>query len=171
MTACHSLLCDAIPILAAHVHYGVCSKRPFTRQMKAFERCSILQEFLFSKGVGEKLCQLFRSYWKPPVLAEYLERAAMFTNSRESSLNLTDAVQTMFRSAFTHFLLYMVSRMNQDSNIDVLFSDGCPEAVEQLFLSLMDCLPLPKLDQLKLLAGSLPTPKPQEYTPQFPFFE
>ena len=170
MKACRSLLSDTIPILAAHVHDGFNFKRPFMQPMKASERCSKLKELLISKGVGEKLCQLFRSYWKPPVLAKYLERAATFTQNRKSSLNLTDAVQTMFRSAFTDFILYMVSRMKQDRNIDVLFSDGCTEAVEQLFLSLMDCLPLPKLNQLKLYAGSLPTPKLQEKTPQFPFF-
>ena len=138
--------------------------------MRASERCKKLRELLFRKRVGEKLCQLFRSCWKPPVLAEYLERAAAFTHSRESSLNLTDAVQTMFRSAFTDFLIYMVSRMNQSSNLDVLFTNST-EPVEELFLALIGCLPIPKLHQLKVFAGSLPAPKPQDNTPQFPFFE
>ena len=108
------------------------------------------------------------------MLAEYLERAAAFTHSRESSLNLTDAIQTMFRSAFTDFLIYMLSRMNQSSNLDVLFIDSDEEnskPVEELFLALLGCLPIPKLHQLKVFAGSLPTPKPQDNTPQFPFFE
>ena len=173
LTACRSLLDDIIPILAVR------TKRSFTQYTRASERCKKLRELLLTKGVGEKLCQLFRSCWKPSVLAEYLEKAASFTCSRESSLNVTDAVRTLFRDAFTDFLIYMVSQMNQNNNINVLFTDRTKpdeknsKPVEELFVALLGCLPIPKLDQLKVFAGSLPVPKPHltQYSPQFPFFE
>ena len=138
--------------------------------MKAGERSEKLNELLFVKGVGTKLCQMFKDCWHPNMMIEYLEIAAGFTRSRESSLNITDAIQSMFQSLFTNFMIVMITRMNAKRNLDVLFSeDNCSE-VEELFLSLLETMKPSKLDQLKTLAGSLAQPQPLEYQPRFPFF-
>lgn len=172
MTSCQHFLKEVIPVLASHVNYGTRSNGPFTRPMRASERNSILRELLEGKGLGLKLLKVFRSCWKPSVMAEHLERAAIFTQSHESSLNITDAVQAVFQSLFTDFMIVMISRINENRNIDILFSpDGNSDAVRQLFLTLIDSIPVPKFEQLKILASSLPIPRPQEHQPSFPFFE
>ena len=78
---------------------------------------------------------LFRSCWKPSA-AEYLEKAAAFTCSRDSSLNVTDAVQTPCNRFSQHGVSNELS-----NNLNVLFTDGAkPEEknskpVEELFLA------------------------------------
>ena len=138
--------------------------------MKAVERSAMLKELLWDRGVGPKLCEMFRSCWTPPLMIEYLERAAKFTLTRESSLNITDAVQTMFHSSFTDFMVVMVTKINSMRNLDVLFTDKRSKVIDKLFLDLMGTVTPPKLAQLKTLAGSMAKPKPQDYQPTFPFF-
>ena len=170
MKACNRLLVEVIPVLASHVSYGTRSQGPFTKTMKAVERCNKLKELLIDKRVGKILCKLFRNSWRPHVMVEHLERAATFTQSQDSSLNITDAVQAMFQSYFTDFMIVMVTRINKDRNLDVLFTPDCNPVLESLFLSLLETFSSPKLAQLKILAVSLIQPKPQEYQPVFPFF-
>ena len=103
-------------------------------------------------------------------MAEYLEKAAMFTKDRESTLNITDSVQTVFKSLFFDFLVYLLSRVNEEFNIDVLFDADCTPAVQELFLDILRVFPLPKLSQLSVLSTSLPAPAP-DHSPRFPFFK
>ena len=138
--------------------------------MKAVERCNKLKELLIDKGVGKILCKFFRTYWHPHVMLEHLKCAAEFTRTQNSSLNITDCVQTMFQSTFTDFMVVMVTRINNNRNLDVLFAPDCNPVIESLFLSLLETLPYPKLSQLKILSTSLTQPQPQEYQPVFPFF-
>ena len=170
MNACDHLLKEVLPALTSHVSFGTKSKGPFTREMRASERSAKLRVLLWEKGVGPMLCRMFRSCWTPPIMTEYLERAAKFTQTRESSLNITDAVQTMFHSLFTDFMVVMVTRINTGRNLDVLFTDNCTPVLEKLFLELMGTVTPPKLDRLKMLAGSMAHPNPLDYQPMFPFF-
>jgi hypothetical protein len=170
MNACSYLQSEIIPVLASQVVYGTRSNGPFTRHMKASERKNKLRELLETKGVGQCLQRLFRTLWRPPVMTDYLEKAALFTRTYESSLNITDTVQTMFKSAFTEFMIIMLTRMNEGRNLDVLFEANSSQAVQDLFIDMIPSISLPKLDQLKTLANSIPHPKPQSYHPSFPFF-
>ena len=171
MSACERLLTAIIPILSSHVIYGTRSSGPFTRDMKAVERNAILRDLLESKGIGLRLCQLFRQCWGPSVMAEHLEKAAAFTRSRDSSLNITDTVQAMFQSSFTDFMVVMTTRLNEGRNLDMLFTGDNTKILQDLFCSLISTLTPPKLAQLKVLAGSLVRPSPCDYQPMFPFFK
>ncbi len=170
MEGCYHLLKQVLPALTSHVSYGTHSNGPFTRPMKASERSAKLKELLWDKRLGPKLCQMFRSCWTPPIMTDYLERAAKFTQTRESSLNITDAVQTMFHSAFTDFMVVMVTKINSERNLDILFTANKSVIIEELFLALTGTVSLPKLAQLKTLAGNMARPKPQIYQPSFPYF-
>ena len=170
MVACKHLLNEVLPALTSHVTFGTRSKGPFTRDMKASERSAKLKELLVTKRMGPKLCQMFRTCWTPPIMTDYIERAAKFTQTRESSLNITDAVQTMFHSAFTDFMVVMVTKINAQRNLDILFTANKSIIIEELFLALTNTVSLPKLAQLKILAGNMAQPKPQEYQPNFPYF-
>ena len=168
--ALKGILPEAVPILSSRVFFGCSTEGLFNRPMSGSQRSEALRELLFKKGVGKVLCERFRSYWKPAVMAEYLEKAAMFTKDRESTLNITDSVQTVFKSLFFDFLVYLLSRVNEEFNIDVLFDADCTPAVQELFLDILRVFPLPKLSQLSVLSTSLPAPAP-DHSPRFPFFK
>lgn len=170
LLAMKGILPEAIPVLSSRVFFGSKQGGSFNSEMNASQRSMALRKLLFDKGVGDVLCQRFRSYWKPNYMAEQLEKAANFTYSRESTLNITDFIQTVFKNSFFDFLVYTISRINEDFNIDVIFSEQCTPAVRELFLNILRVFPIPKLAQLKVLSGSLPTPKPSLFTPRFPFF-
>ena len=170
--ACNRLLFEIIPVLASQVVYGTRSNGPFTKTMKASERKNKLKDLLDIPGIGSRLTELYRACWTPHVMIEYLEKAAIFTHTHESSLNITDTVQAMFQSAFTEFMIVMISRINKNRNIDILFDEhGCPEIIRKIFVSLLNSLSIPKVSQLKTLAISVPIPKPLDYQPMFPFFK
>ena len=171
INACQHLLGEIIPDLASRVIYGSQSTGPFTRPMEAAERNAKLLELLDAKRIGIKLCELFRSCWDTPVIVAHLESIVACTRSHESGLNVTDAVTTMFQSTFTDFMIVMLSLMNENYNLDILFSVNCTDVIEELFLSLLESFPTPKLTQLKTLACNMSPPKPQDYRPQFPFFK
>ena len=139
--------------------------------MEAAERNTKLLELLDTKGVGTKLCQLFRACWDTPVMIEHLKSVVAFTHSHESGLNVTDSVVTMFQSTFSDFMIVMLSLINENYNLDILFSVNCTDVIEELFLSLLESFPTPKLTQLKTLASSLSPPRPKDYQPHFPFFK
>ncbi len=170
LLAMKEIMSEAIPVLSSRVFFGSKQGRSFNSYMNASQRSKALRELLFDKEVGGVLCKRFRSYWKPKFMIEQLEKAASFTHSRESTLNITDFIQTVFKNAFFDFLVYMISRINEEFNIDVIFNASCSPAVRALFLDILQVFPIPKLAQLKVLSTSLPKPKPSLFSPRFPFF-
>ncbi len=172
------MLPQAIPVLDARIMFGCRQKDLFSYRMK--QRFGSQQKEtlgdLFKKGskkrtVGWILCTKFREYWKPKVMVEQLKKAAYFSRGTESTLNITETIQTFFEKVFYDFLVYMISRANECYNIDILFDDSCTEVVETLFLSILQVLPTPiKLSTVCASSNNLSMPKPHEYAPQFPFF-
>ena len=167
--ALKNLLPQAIPVLSSRV---ICGARPggsFNAPMKSSDFHKLLRQLIFELSVGDKLCKRFRTYWTPLVMTEYLERAASFTRSHESTLNITDSIQTVFKTLFFDFLVYMISRINEHFNIDVLFDTDTP-AIHELFLEILEIFPVPSLSQVNVLSVNIPTPQPMSYAPSFPFF-
>ena len=168
--ALENILPEAISILSSRVFFGSSLDGSFNRPMNGSQRSEVLRELFFKKGVGRVLCERFLSYWKPAVMTEYLERAARFTKDHESTLNITDSVQTMFTSLFFDFLVYMLSHINEEFNIDILFDSDCTPPLQELFLDILRVIPLPKLSQLQVLTTSIPAPT-RDHSPRFPFFK
>ena len=168
------LLPEAIPVLYSRVFFGSNEQGSFNKTMNGSQRSKALKELLFTKGVGQILCEKFCSYWKPAMMTKYLERAAMFTKDHESTLNITDSIQIVFKGLFFDFLVYMLTQINDGCNIDVLFDSDCKgsesDAVQGLFLDILQTFSLPKLSQLQFLSTSLPAPTPN-HSPKFPFFK
>ena len=164
-----SLLEEAIPVISSRFSSrGVC---PFNGHFSISERNKHLRKLLITKGVGGVLCQQFRSYWQPSVMTRYLEQAASLSPQQQSALNITDTIHAAFKATFMDFVVVMVSRMNENCNIDSLFLNGesavggCPFQGPELALS-----PLPPLAQLKVLSNNLQPPFNPGYEPVFPFF-
>ena len=175
LQALQEMLPQAIPILASRVFFGSRKNGPFNSPMNGLQRSEILRELLFKKGkkgatVGKVLCERFRSYWKPSVMAEELERAAVFSRNMESTLNITESIQNRFKNLFVNFLVYMISSINENFNIDIIFNPDCTPALEELFLEIVIAYPAPELSQINHLSSHLPPPGPLAYTPRFPFF-
>ena len=167
--ALEELLPQAIPVLSSRVICGARTGGSFNAPMKHPDFHKLLHHLIFERSVGSKLCKRFRAYWKPSIMAEYLERAASFTKSQESTLNITDSIQTIFKTLFFDFLVYMVSRINEHFNIDVLF-DTDTTAIHELFLEILEVFPVPNLAQVNVMSVNLPTPQPTSYAPSFQFF-
>ncbi len=146
----------------------------FSQPMMPKERMNALQELFERKRVGGVLCELFESYWTPHVMVKYLERAAVSTYLRESTLSISDSLVTEFRSKFLDFLVYIVVKINEDFNLDIIFGNDEQETLQvitQLFLDILKLSPLPELSQLRSLCASLlQDNQKQHHVTSFPFF-
>lgn len=170
-----SLLREAIPVVASRVFFGSYEQSSFNKPMGLPERSSALETLFFEKGVGDILCDRFNSYWQPNVMVEYLEKAVALAYQRETTLNVIDSLQAIFKNLFFDFLVHMVSKINQDMNIDVIFNPDCSPTVQSLFLDVLRVYPIPKLSELKMLRITSTTSHCDmaEETfapPSFPFF-
>ena len=166
--ALNHILYQIISALSARVYFGNTEGSPFNSTMNASQRSEALRDLLFEKGVGEILCKKFRAYWKAKVMAEYLEKAATFSQLRESTLNITDSIQAQFKSLFVDFCVYMLTEANKNFNLDNLFAED--PNIHNLFIDIFTCLPVPMLQQLNVLSNDLTSLQPPIYCPRFPFF-
>ena len=167
--ALRQLLDQAIPVLTARINFGRKIDGSFNSVMNATQRSKALK-LLFAKGVGKVLCDKFQTYWKLKVMSEYLERAAIFSKLRESTLNITDSIQTQFKALFMDFCTYMLARANENFNLDIIYAADSFSPIQKLFVNIFNAFPVPELDQLNLLSNNLPSLKPPVYCPRFPFF-
>lgn len=171
-----SLLQEAIPIISSRVFFGENKNAFFNIKMDLPQRKKILQE-LFEMGIGDILCDKFLKYWEPGVMLEYLEKAGDVTiGSQTTTLSITDSVQSLIKDTFFDFVVYIISTMNEDMNIDILFDPDTPEYTHELFFRLLKCVPVPRLSQLKTLSSFSKCISHAEgidetaFTPKFPFF-
>lgn len=170
LQALTQLLPQAISVLSARIYFGSKMDGSFNSAMNATQRSSALKTLLFEKGVGKVLCDKFRGYWKPKIMAEYLERAATFSKQRESTLNITDSIQTRFKALFMDFCVCMLTQANENFNLDIVYADNVSSPTHKLFIDILRIFPTPKLHQLNFLSNNLPTLKPPVHCPRFPFF-
>ena len=164
------LLPQAIPVISARVYFGNKKDASFNSFMNATQRSEALKKLLFDCEIGQVLCEKFCAYWKPRVMAEYLERAATFSKQRESTLNITDSIQTQFKALYLDFCVYMLTRANENFNLDIIFAENSSPSLRKLFIDIFRVFPTPKLNQLNLLSNNLPLPQPSLHCPRFPFF-
>ena len=169
-TAAKHLLPQSIPVLSAQMYFGSKRDGSFNSSMNATQRGKALERLLNDYEVGDVLCQKFCNYWKPKVMLEYLERAATFSKQRESTLNITDSIQTQFKTLFMDFCVYMLTRANENYNLDVIYAEEKSSPVKSLFLAIFKQFPIPRLSQLGVLSTSLLAPKPEVFQSRFPFF-
>ena len=166
-TLCH-LLPQIILPLSAGGYFGSKSDNSFNSSMDVTQRCTALDKLLRDRQLGARLCEMFRAYWTPKVMMEYLADAAKFSIQRESTLNITDSMQTKFKSLFTYFCIYMLIQANEDFNLDILYDS---EENNELFLNLFCELPVPSLSMLSFQSSSLSNCQTSLCQLQFPFFK
>ena len=184
----HELLPEAIPIIASRVAF-TCKSNGTTVALNASQRTELLQK-LFNNNTGESGCSgdgkgidsiaqiliaKFCEYWTPQLMAKQIDQVSRSMYAQDSTLNITDSVQSIVRSTFFDFLVYMFTRISEDRNIDIDEKDGSPAiCAEQLFLALLREIWVPELAQLKILSAAL---SPQQVHTKvkcifkFPFFK
>ena len=169
------ILREAIPIISSQVSFGSYEAAPFNRPMRIPERNDALDKILLHKGVGAVLLERFGSYWQQNVLVEYLEKAALFAHSHETTVSVLDSLQCNLKALFFDFLTYMVSHINEELNFDLLCAKDCPPEVQDLFLRLLRVYPIPEFTELKTLhvqiGAKLPSRNEAVFViPAFPFY-
>lgn len=170
LEALNRFLPQTISVLSARVYFGNKKDGSFNSAMNATQRSSALKVLLFEKGLGEVLCDRFRAYWRPKVMVEYMERAAKFSKERESTLNITDSIQTQFKALFMDFCVFMLTRANENFNLDIVYIEDSSSPLHKLFLDIFKIWPVPELDDLNRLSNSLPSLQLLVSCPHFPFF-
>ena len=107
-------------------------------------------------------------------MTEYLHRAVKFTQTGQTTLNITDSIHSIMKSHFLDFIVYMVDYMNDNYNLDIFYGSNSTE-VKKLFSDLTTCLPIPqKLSKLKILSSIQHESKYRKTVIghyQFPFFQ
>lgn len=164
------LLPQAISVISSRVYFGSKKDGSFNSSMDAVQRSEALSTLLLHRDIGNVLCSKFRVYWKPKVMLEYLERAANFSKQRQSTLNITDSIHTQFKSLFENFCIFVLTDINKDYNLDIIFDKKCPTSLHNLFLDIFKILPVPDLSRLNLLINNLPEIQYPSHSFHFPFF-
>ena len=162
---------QAISVISSQVYFGTKKDSSFNSSMNATERADALLTLFHDRGLGEILCKKFRTYWSPKVMAEYLEWAATFSKHMESTLNITDSIQAKVEELFMYFCIYMLSHINEDFNLNIVYDKDASSSTRKLFLDILSVIPVPKLSQLNFLVNNLPALQTPVHCPQFPFFK
>ena len=182
--ALEQLLPEAIPIIASRV---ALTCRDGRNVMDASERTAILQRLLIGTlhgdaesggekpnemSLGKVLCVKYRKYWTPQLMVQQIKQLSSFMYERESTLNITDSIQSVVRSTFFDFLVYMFSSLNERNDVHILVEEPrCCPPVQQLFRDLLIALPVPELAQIKVLMAANRQQVILPYFPRFPFFK
>ena len=172
VAALEELLAETVPIITSRVSF-IIIQNGTTGVMNASQRTQFLKQLLYEKKLGKLLVTKFRSYWTPKVMVEHIQKVSKLMYAQESTLNITDSIQSIIRSTFFDFLVYLFSRMNQKLYLSIILDPGCPPVIEDLFIKLMPTIGVPDLTQLKVLCTTLrPDYQPNKvaHSPRFPFF-
>ena len=169
----NNILHEGIKVVASRIFFGMHSESSFNKSTSVTERTNSLKTLLFKKGVGEILSVRFISYWQPNVMVEYLEKAAAFAHSRETTVSVIDTLQGTLKSLFFDFLTYIVSSIDAEMNLDVLMDTPVSSPLHKLFINLLKVFPVPKLTELKMFRiepSGVSNTTGESSTPRFPFF-
>ena len=174
LTALQSMLEDAVPVIASRLDLKIGKNGFLNKSVDASQRTNIIKDLLVNKHIGTALSRRFAEYWTPETMLELLQKVTKFTNSRKSTLNITDALQTTFRALFFDFLVYMLAKINEHRYLNILLEkDSIPTNLLDLFLKLTQNVPVPDLKSLQILSATvtLQAPNKSENIPKFPFFK
>ena len=167
LTALTYMLGDAVPVIASRL---VLKDDLFHGSINGSQRTGVIKDLLLNK-VGTALSHRFTEYWNPRTMLELLQKVTRFTHIQKSTLNITDAIQTTFKSLFFDFLVYMLAKINEDHNLNIILENDCTPTTSELFLNLLQTVPAPDLRSLQVLSATVRTPQGSDYLPKFPFFK
>lgn len=160
------LVHQIIPVIQAHMQFGCKNDNSFNARKDEVKRREDLVYLLKRQKLDEVLSSKFSYYWDTKVMLTNLERAATLSVQEDSTLSITDLIQTDFKKLFSAFCVHMLYRANENFNLDIAFK-GDNLA---LFVDIFKLIPIPPLNQLSILTKHLNPLKPVTCQPNFPFF-
>ena len=148
----NNLLKEALPLVSLHI-----SLRDKGDELPATTKNHYLSEILFDRGVDRVIFELFTTYWQPDVMIDKSEKASSLACSCESSLSITDAVNTIIKTSLYDFLLYVLSLLNDCQAIMLVVSSDRGSEIEKLVLKILMNYPyIPKnLSEVKMQSVQL----------------
>ena len=173
------LLEVAIPVISSRVIVGS-SQGEYNKRISVSARQLQLGNLFFKQhgkgsctSIGEAFCVLFRKYWDKKTVINFLQDAANFTFCHQSTLSITSYIQTRIKALFFEFVIYVLWTINQDCNLDTLYSSKLTksfEAVQEIFSKVIKTIfkKLHDLKSLSYICRSLRPPEDKKF--QFPFF-
>ncbi len=188
------LIPETIPVIAARVPFWYVNSDDTVTLMTASQKMVVLQNLLIKgnaseseclsdtkkmlerKNLGAVLVLKFCEYWTPQLMVQQINQVLRFMSAQESTLNVTDYIQSIVRSAFIDFLVYIFTKMNEEQDINILLDcENYSHAMNELFFNLLRALPIPELTELKLMFAAIKSGDEQKTgvcrIPRFPFFK
>ena len=141
LQALKRFLPQSVSVISARITFGSKKDGSFNSIMNATERSNSLKA-LFEKGLSDILCDRFRDYWKPKVMVECMENAARFSKEMESTLNITETIQMQFKDLFVDFCVYMLTRANENYNLDIVYTEQPGSPRYELFMRIFKIWPI-----------------------------
>ena len=172
------LLDEAVSVISSRIVVACIPGMNYNVPMKITRRQDVLRQILHDTRVGKSLCMLFSKYWSEDAIRKFLMDASQFAFNQLSTLSITSYVQTRIKALFFEFLVYMLHKLNEDCNMDILF-DNCicianngdyriNAAVEQVFSAVIASSKLPNFSFFNQTQNIFPPPHKSGYS--FPFF-
>lgn len=175
------LLEEAIPVISSRVIVGS-SGREYNGTLSISARQDQLKKLFIEEKlerndqltsctpIGKAFCSLFHQYWDNKTVTVFLKDAARFTFSHQSTLSITSYIQTRIKALFFEFIVYVLWKINEDCNLDTVFSMDIPtEVLQKLFADVINTL-FPNLPSLYALSICRNLPPPEDKGFKFPFF-
>ncbi len=140
---------EAACVLASRSQFRF-PRRSFNTVAYTSHRRAKFEDLLFSEKARVILCNRFLSYLSPQILGDYLQQGARLAQARNSSSNITSVVESMLKGQFFHFLAHVVFVLDCNQIFDINLDPKCNPTTHELFLQILDVMPLPDFANLSL---------------------
>lgn len=148
-----SLLDQDISTIESQIVVANKKETKFNARMDAYERRDLVSKLLHNPehNIGKLLIERFTDYWGPKTMNMYIRKAALYTYTHKSRLNLSDSIHFFVRSLFSKYLVHILSWMNINCGLEVLFEKSEEaKSLQCAFLQYLKEVPLPSLSDLEL---------------------
>jgi hypothetical protein len=167
------LLVEAIPAVSSRIVAGS-NGNEYNKSMSITSRRTLLKNLLVESQdtymctpVGKAFCMLFQKYWDDKTIIKFLQNASYFAFRNNSTLSITDYIQTKIKALFFEFVVYMLWKINEDCNLDTYFTQPyCHELFSNVICRLFP--QLPSLNSLPYICHNLTSPDNKGF--KYPFF-
>ena len=137
-------------------------------QEDALSMSSQIKHLLLNTKVGSILCTKFVSYFEQRLVLKYLRNSVQFVTSCGASHSILESMQTAVLNDFVNFLVVMMSKIIENCNLEMFLQNY--DLFQQLFLGMVQLLPLPEFTDISFLSGTSPLCIPTS-PGRFPFFQ
>lgn len=152
----------------SNVASAVSHSLSFAFQEDALHMSKQIKHLLLKTEVGSILCTKFASYFDKHLMLKYLRNSIQFVTSCGASRGIFESVQTAVLNDFADFLVIMMSKITENCTLETFLQKY--DLFQQLFLGMIELLPIPEFTDISFLSGTLPSCIATS-NQSFPFFQ